>query len=172
LLLKASRPDRARWIGSSEIARKHGGRHQQALFRSAAYVYWPTDFSGTIGRSNLDGSAINQDFVVGGGSRTAGVAVDGSHLYWVDYAPAGTIGRSNLDGSEPEPNFITGASSPTGVAVDGSHVYWANNTGGGTIGRADLNGSNVDQNFIAAPTATGVAVDGTYIYWAEISATK
>ena len=132
-----------------------------------AYVYWPNDFSGTIGRSNLDGSAVNQDFVVGGGSRTAGVAVDGSHLYWVDYANTGTIGRSNLDGSEPEPNFITGANFPTGVAVDGSHVYWANNSGGGTIGRASLDGSNVEQNFIAAPTATGVAVDGTYIYWAE-----
>ena len=123
------------------------------------------DFPGTIGRANLDGSAVNQSFVAGG-SRTAGVAVDGSHLYWANYA-GHSIGRSNLDGTDPEQSFITGANFPIGVAVDGSHVYWANNAGGGSIGRADLNGSNVEQNFIAAPTATGVAVDGTYIYWAE-----
>lgn len=133
---------------------------------AGAYVYWPNDFSGTIGRANLDGSAVNQSLVVGGGGRTVGVAVDGSHIYWAHYAKDGTIGRSNLDGSEPEPNFITGADFPIGVAVDGSHVYWANNSGG-TIGRADLNGSNVDQSFIAASTATGVAVDGSHVYWAE-----
>jgi virginiamycin B lyase len=131
---------------------------------AGAYIYWPTDFSGTVSRSNLDGSGINRS-LTSGGTRTAGVAVDGSHLYWVDYA-TNTIGRSKLDGSEVEQSFISGANHPIGVAVDGAHIYWANNSGG-TIGRADLNGSTVEQDFITAPTAAGVAVNGTYIYWTE-----
>jgi len=99
-----------------------------------------------------------------------GVAVDGSHVYWVDPTTE-TIGRADLNGTPAsrEPEFIKpgavkcevpGApgtfedveSTPRYVAVDAGHVYWTNTgcssgefgtavEGSGTIGRADISGS-------------------------------
>ncbi len=119
--------------------------------------------SPALGRANLNGTGANQSFIP---VRGAGVAVDGSHIYWAE-PRAGTIGRANLDGTNVEPNFITGASNPQGVAVDASHVYWTN-AATGTIGRANLDGSSPNQSFITgASNPQGIAVDSSYIYWAN-----
>jgi virginiamycin B lyase len=140
---------------------------------ASAYVYWANGgggLGGTIGRANLDGTGAGSLI---GASKPAGVAVDGTHVYWADNAYS-TIGRANLDGTGAR--FIIGASKPTGVAVDGTHVYWANggfgsdNGGfgsGTTIGRANLDGTGANQSFITGvENPTGVAVDGTHVYWA------
>src|SRR3954447_14063359 len=42
--------------------------------RADAFVYW-TNFNGTIGRANLDGTGVDQSFITGA-SRPTGVAVD------------------------------------------------------------------------------------------------
>jgi hypothetical protein len=44
-----------------------------------AYVYW-SDFNGTIGRANLDGTGIDGSFITGANEPEA-VAVDGQRLY-------------------------------------------------------------------------------------------
>ena len=85
--------------------------------RADAFVHWTNEGSTTIGRSNLDGSAVNQSFITGA-SGPESVAVDGRHVYWNDESQ-GTIGRSNLDGVGASVSFITGAGNPVGVAVDG-----------------------------------------------------
>ncbi len=89
-----------------------------------AYVYWAnrTDTigaTGTIARSNLDGSGANQSFITGASS-PGGVAVDAAHVYWANTGinGLGTIARANLDGSGANQRFITAASFPSGVAVD------------------------------------------------------
>jgi len=133
-----------------------------------AYVYWAnrTDTigaTGTIARSNLDGSGANQSFITGASS-PGGVAVDAAHVYW---ANTGTIARANLDGTGVNQRFITGASDPDGVAVDAAHVYWAN-LGTNTIARANLDGSGANQRFITgAEDPFGVAVDAAHVYWAN-----
>src|SRR6266536_2866061 len=133
------------------------------------HVYWTNStYPGTIGRADLDGQNVNQGFITGT-ANPAGVAIDGSHIYWGN-VNSGTIGRADLDGQNVNQNFITGAYFPSAVAVDGSHVYWANSLQGGrentTIGRADLDGQNVNQRFITgASTPTGVAIDGSHVYW-------
>ena len=129
-----------------------------------AYVYWAnrTDTigaTGTIARSNLDGSGANQSFITGASS-PGGVAVDAAHVYWANTGTS-TIARANLDGSGANLSFIT-ALGPGGVAVDAAHVYWANTgiNGLGTIARANLDGSGANQRFItAASFPSGVAVD-------------
>ena len=132
-----------------------------------AYVYWAN--SGTIGRSNLDGTGVNLNFVTGA-SVPAMMAVDGAHLYWAN-AGSSTIARSNLDGTGVNQNFITDASgvgTPVGVAVDGSYVYWANDNTN-TIARANLDGTGVNINFITgANVPVGVTVDGAHVYWANV----
>jgi virginiamycin B lyase len=136
--------------------------------RADAYVYW-TIPGGPIGRANLDGSGVNQNFITDDGS-PYGVAVDGDHIYWTDPF-ASTIKRANLDGSDVNGRFIRGRSSlGPGLAVDGAHVYFANSEPRvGWIGRANLDGSGVSQNFIATgERAYWVAVDPRgppHIYW-------
>src|SRR5215213_9689895 len=130
-----------------------------------ADVYWTNNADTTVGRANLDGTAVNQS-LISGGFNPCGVAVDGAHVYWGNIG-AGTIGRANLDGSGADQSFIGDQVGPCGVAVDGAHVYWAD-TNGTAIGRANLDGSGVTPSFIGAATgACGVAVDGVHVYWSN-----
>ena len=139
-----------------------------------AAIYWS---SGTpIGRSNLDGSASQGEFIkyvpfaspAGSVSGCADVAVDATHVFWSD--PAGdAIGRANLDGSNADYTFITGAQNQCGIAVDDEHVYWTN-FASNAIGRAKLDGSEPTQTFInAVSEPCGVAVDRKFIYWTSAS---
>jgi hypothetical protein len=83
---------------------------------NSAHIYW-ADFDGQqIGRANLDGSGLKDDFISLTGS-PCGIAVTDTHIYWGDFG-SNTIGRANLDGSNVQPSFITGAGGPCGVAVD------------------------------------------------------
>jgi virginiamycin B lyase len=138
-----------------------------------AHVYWADAFRdqnsrlvGVIARANLDGTGINDTFVVVEDAAPNAVAVDGTHVYWTG---ANVIGRANLDGSGVDQSFIGGANEPQGLAVDPSdtHIYWVNG-GTGSIGRADLpNGDNVTQSLITGDPdgPQGIAVDGAHIYW-------
>ena len=82
----------------------------------ANYIYWANSDSTTIGRANLDGTGVNQNFITGT-SYANGLAVDGNYVYWTNMV-TGTIGRANLDGTGVNQNFITtaggGGSGPGG----------------------------------------------------------
>jgi hypothetical protein len=134
------------------------------------HIYWanPSTFPGTIGRADLDGSNANQSFI-SGVNNPAGVAVDGSHVYWTN--TNGTIGRADLDGQNVNLSFISSAFDPRGVGVDGSHIYWTN-FNDGTGGPAELDGQNVNQSFISGAFGpNGVAVDGGHVYWTNTNGT-
>jgi hypothetical protein len=64
-------------------------------------------------KANLDGTGVTT--VVTGQSAPAGVAVDGSHIYWAS-AFGGTINKANLDGTGVT-TLVTGQNEPIGVAV-------------------------------------------------------
>jgi hypothetical protein len=134
-----------------------------------ARVYWGNYNSGTFGRANLDGSGVDQSFILAApGAIPYGVAVDSAHVYWINFAASNAIGRANLDGSGVDQSFVpTGATGGDGVAVDAGHIYWAN-VNAGTIGRANLDGTGVNQSFITGASGpSGPAVDGAHIYWAN-----
>src|SRR5262249_52336302 len=117
---------------------------------AGAFIYWANGGSNTIGRANVDGTGVNQNFI-SGGTRPCGVGVDSAHIYWGNKAGAGSIGRANLDGSGVNQNFISGVGvvdAPCGVAVDAGHIYWANSAGVNTIGRANLDGTSPVENFV------------------------
>jgi virginiamycin B lyase len=138
-----------------------------------AHIYWTNAAEGdgtTIGRANLDGSGLNQHFI-SGADDPCGIAVDGSHVYWVN-RDLNAIGRANLDGSGVDQTFVTtGLVEPCGVAVDGSHIWWANLGSGtgnaGSIGRANLDGSD-GQAYISGGTVSNpiaVALNSQYAFW-------
>jgi uncharacterized protein YjbI with pentapeptide repeats len=128
------------------------------------YVYW-TD-GPWIGRANLDGSGVNQQFIRVTPHAAFALAVDDQHLYWVGGGPS--IWRANLDGSGVDSQFTTvPGGNLSGVAVDSAFVYWTDRRG--MVGRANLDGTGITQSFVAgAGNATGVAVDGRYIYWTQV----
>jgi virginiamycin B lyase len=145
--------------------------------RADAFVYWTnsgSNFTGPIGRANLDGTGVNRSFIRADNAQ--GVAVDGAHIYWanLDTYNGSSIGRANLDGTGVNQSFIGfPVNSPQLMAVDSAHVYWAdsflnnNNQNTGVISRANLDGSGAIQSFIVVSGAVpdGVAVDAAHIYW-------
>src|SRR6185437_3808254 len=98
---------------------------------------WADDSS--IWQANLDGTNI-QD-LLSAWEPTMGVAVDSSHVYWIN-RNTGAVRRANPDGSNIQ-DLVPGqfALATGGVAVDASHLYWTN-SGDGTIWRASLDGTN------------------------------
>jgi virginiamycin B lyase len=165
------------WIGRADI---NGSNPNEAFVTDTSnatgvavdgqHIYWsngaapPEDSSvvplaTTIGRANLDGTSPN-NALISGASQPAGVAVNGSYIYWGNNG-TGTIGRANLDGTGVNQSFInTGAANLSSVAIDGSHIYWADHGTG--IGRANIDGTLVQPNWIAAPYAFDLAVDRSY----------
>jgi hypothetical protein len=76
---------------------------------------WKAASGGTIGRARLDGTEVDQSFILG--RNPAGLAIAGDYLYWSNPFGGGTIGRARLDGTDVNQAFIAGASTPQGVAV-------------------------------------------------------
>jgi virginiamycin B lyase len=140
-----------------------------AVPSAGAHIYWANKYDDAIGRSDLDGTGVNQRLItVRPNSHPVGLAVDASHVYWTNFEAADSVGRANLDGSGANQDFIRGASDPVGIAVDGAHIYWTN-AAANTIGRADLDGTHVNQSFITgAKHPYGLAVDGSHVYWANV----
>ncbi len=135
--------------------------------RAEALVYWVNNDEGTIGRANLDGSAVDQSFIAVALplSPSIGLAVNDRHIFWA--GDTGFIGRANLDGSGVDPDYI--ALNPGGentLALGDAHVYWASDD---WIGRANLDGTGVNQQLLAPQSnnVRGLAVGGNNVYWAD-----
>lgn len=131
-----------------------------------AALYWGHDDS--IGAANFDLSVVTKSISDGLRTRSTGLAVDSSHLFFGVASNDGAIGRANLDGSGADEAFIGGLEFPSGLATDSSHVYWADRLTN-LIGRANLDGSGVQRGFIGGATRPcGVAVNGSHVYWSNL----
>ncbi len=125
-----------------------------------SHVYWANPAAGTIGRANLDGSGIDEDFI--------------------EPEPVTFQFEREVKPGVFEPAEETVPSEPRYVAVDADHIYWTNtgrsNEFGpvdeeGTIGRANIGGptpTEIKPNFIRGTSnPQGIAVNAEYIYWAN-----
>ena len=127
------------------------GGSVQSVVVSGEHIYWTNFWDSDIGRAQIDGSNVQQEWVVGTHT-PEGLAAGPQYLYW-EITYENHIGRVNLNGTELTTNFITSGLSSNGnedvgVAVYGQHIYWANPITG-TIGRANLNGTEVEPSFIS-----------------------
>lgn len=144
----------------------------------AGNCWWSPSSPATIGRANVDGTGVDDQFITGlaiprsPAFKTAdpcGIAVAGKYIYWTNAAEGGKtepIGRANIDGAEVNKHFITGVPNGfCGIAVAGGHIYWTN---GRFLGRANLEGTGINRRFIPTPGgACGVAVYQDHIYWGQ-----
>jgi hypothetical protein len=133
------------------------------------YLYWTNTWAGTIGRSNLDGTSPNQNFITGL-TQPSGVDVEGPYIYWSNFsdtAGASTIGRANLDGTAANPNFIIGGTGTVGVEATSTYLYWTNSESD-YIGRASINGTGVNHTFIlTGDRPWNVTANATSLYWSN-----
>lgn len=143
----------------------------------SGHIYW-IRWSGrlgdaTIARANLDGTGVRPNFITDiGGIVAAGLAVDGSHIFW---AHPWYIGRANIDGTGVDPTFIDEYNrfyDQNGVAVQAGHVYWSHLSSMDDqtwIGRANKNGTGVDPTFIDPHFGSGepnqLTSDSSHLYW-------
>jgi hypothetical protein len=129
----------------------------------AHHIYW-TNYN-SIGRANLDGSDVNQDFIPNV-FQPEGIAVDAQHVYWASASYG--IGRANLDGSDVNPTFIPAGAVgiPWAVAVSGQYIYFSDRN---NILRAKLDGTGVS-TLVSGVDAFSLAVDQQHVYWANFNA--
>jgi hypothetical protein len=130
------------------------------------HIFFPYFSSEFVGRANLDGTGVDEDFIPAAAYGANGLAVTDTRLWWA-YTERFEEGvrRANLDGTAAKtvvggPNFST-----CRIAVDDTHVYWSDQVYGSdrvSIGRANLDGSRATRELITTTTAdycAGVAVD-------------
>ena len=147
---------------------------------AGGHVYWTNGYEGetpgvgTIGRANVNGTGVEQNFIKGAGSDPEWLGVAGEYLYWTRSfgTEEGSIGRANLNGGEVNPEFIKGLHNLGGIAVTATHIYWINEAKGGSrIGRANIDGTGVEPEFIVPPSESsvgvGLAVGAGHIFWAS-----
>ena len=132
-----------------------------ALDLDEGKMYW-TDFGRSrIGRTNLDGSQVEElvSFLWLNSPQVVALDSAGGKMYWTD---SGTIRiqRANLDGSQVEDLVTTGLDSPRGLALDvtGGKMYWTD-WGTNKIQRANLDGSRVEDLVTGLSDPMALALD-------------
>ncbi len=135
------------------------------LVANATHLFW-VNISGSVFRSNLDGSNITTIATVGG-DFLQGIALTDSHLYWSD-ATAHSIMRANLDGSGVTTLVGSGLSIPYGLQVAGSYLYWAD-LGTDVIQRSNLDGTGVTTILSAfdVTNPSGLVVTDSSLYFTQ-----
>jgi DNA-binding beta-propeller fold protein YncE len=107
-------------------------------------IYWTDYVVDVVRRSNLDGSNIEELFVVGANFNPRGIALDlaAGKVYWGQDSefsgPNGTIMRMNLDGSSPQVAVPDIGLAQDIVVVQSAPPCPADLSGDGVIGQADL----------------------------------
>jgi virginiamycin B lyase len=109
----------------------------EGLALDATHLYWTNPGKNTIGRSNLNGSGIEQSFIPDAG-QPQGLAVDAAHLYW-----------SAAQETLPNPgNDLYRFDAETGVLDD--------------LTKEDT----ADENGAEVKGVLGTSTDGSYVYFA------
>jgi hypothetical protein len=162
-----------------------------AVDSNNVYVWNYGTFSGTSNLNNDDGTAV-QIPLGGGAPVTIGqniqvfyaapylnaIAVDQSHVYWVDGASGnnGTIARTAIGSASPV-TIYTGQFFPEAIVTDGTNVYWANwgtfdaqgnSNNDGTIMQGSVTGGApmVLASSLSAPSC--MALDANNVYWTNL----
>lgn len=149
-----------------------GASNPQGIAVNSKHVYWANTANAkerrAIGWAAIDGSAVEQDFVIAGEFPVYGVALSATHLYFEHNDESdnfSAIHRVPLEGGKVEGSFV-GEAGLRGIALDAGHVYWATQGEGGAIGRANLELEHVEKHFLTpAGKVEGLASDGPHLFW-------
>ena len=133
-----------------------------------AAVYWHVRFD-KIGRANTDGGSPDGNFIGTTASGGAGVASNGTYLFWGN---DGALGRATVTKSDVNQSFAPvgsgcGVGAVAATATEAFFLVGCNNTGK-SVYRVPVTGGSAQLVTGVGASACGVAVDGTYVYWSEV----
>jgi hypothetical protein len=141
-----------------------------------AYIYWLSYDSNNsrVGRADLTGLNPNGSLVTGI-YYGAGVAADGTHVYWGQSGNGatvmGSIGRANSDGTSPDAQYQTAATycGVFGVRATPTDLFWLKSDCSSTrrIDHAPNLGGQSYNEPGAGSGVCGFAIDGSYVYWSQ-----
>ncbi len=133
------------------------------------YAAWMTINNGVLyfgGGNNANATKVGS-VPTSGGSPTllytdsnaiAGIATDGTYLYWVHYS-SGNLSRSLLDGSNVAVNFVTGLGTNVwDVEYWNNYIYVNANT---TVAKVKSDGTGLQTSYITGVGDRGLAITGT-----------
>lgn len=92
------------------------------------------------------------------------IAVDATHVYWVELQSAWRIGKDGT-GAEMIATAPVQASNPTGVTIDATHFYWV--TLEGVALRAPKSGGPGEQIAAVDGVLQDIAVDGDEVFFSR-----
>lgn len=99
-------------------------------------------------------------------SRTQGIAVDSSSVYFTDTIE-GKVMKVPLGGGTPV-TIATGAGSAESLAVDATHAYWVgSSTGAGYVMRVPLGGGTPTTLASGGKTLRRLVLDASSVYWTD-----
>ena len=98
-----------------------------------------------------------------------GLAIDGTHVYWVNRGD-GTLHRRRLDQSTDAEELQAGLDNPSSIAVDGDRIVWLESGtepdySNGRIRASDKNGKNVRVLTDAETWPTRMVMDAQAVYF-------
>jgi hypothetical protein len=128
----------------------------------ATHVFWSDGaeiFAAPIGGGAASTLATGQVAV-------AGLAADGTSVYWTDVT-AGTVMKVSLSGGAPT-TLVSGQHSPDAIAVDAASVYWTTYIPGGAIAKVPVGGGAVTTLAAGQPYAGAIAIDSASAYWTTV----
>jgi hypothetical protein len=176
-----------RGVGSSKRARRRAAIGVAMVMAASslllgaatagAYVYWSSYDSANsrIGRANLDGTNVKGGLVKGI-YYGAGVASDGSHVFWGESGSSpkmASIGRATIGGQHVNHAYRNAATycGVFGVRATSADLFWLKSTcqpGNNAIDRAPK--SNPSGGYTepgAGSYVGGFDVDAKHVYWSE-----
>ena len=141
------------------------------------YIFWSgyDSAKSRVGRAGLDGSDIKPE-LVGNIYYGAGVATDGTHVYWGEsgsFPSFAQVGRATVDGGEINHAFQQGATycGIFGVDVLGADLYWLKSDCTPGSNRIDKAAKTGGQGSYSEPGAgsyvCGFTAAANYVYWSE-----
>lgn len=154
-----------------------------AMTVSGDYLYWEANSSPIrIGRSRLDGSEVNPDFLSGGSGQVnpAGLSVSNGRLYWSETRNSTGFGSAylssaNLDGSDRTIRTVSlGRNAGNRVVVNGGWVFFVIEKDVRGVQRYSVARKRLDgrgsRRLVAANRpyiGESLVTQGSHVYWLE-----
>lgn len=157
--------------GNSDFAKTESSPTGLAV--AGTGLIWSRHEHSGLARSAIDGSSINEGFIVGYNAVPRSLVADKDYVYWLD-GPDNRIARAGRDGSAVTPSFIdVGPYELSDLALGATYIYFTFQSydylqyGSGPIGigRVRRDGTGSADILIGDQQASDIAVSATHLYW-------
>lgn len=133
------------------------------LATDGSTLYWSDQYADEIRQTALPALAGSGTLFAGSQVGPQGVAVDGTHVYWV--TGNGLVMRAPKDTMMPA-ELANGQAGLRSIAVDDKYVYW--NADPNVIMRRNLATGAIDM-LGSSGAPRDILADGGYVYWTDAS---